>query len=174
MGRFASRLSAASTVGARCALVVACAALVSMTGVEAWQVVGRYVLNDSPSWTEPVAVLLMSTAAMFGAAVGVRADAHFGFPLVVHLAPPPVRRALETLACCVILAIGITLAGWGGVLLVDGWGIGMAGAPLPQGLWFLPVCLGGALIALFAVERLTAVHAPTAEVAPAAAVSAER
>ena len=173
MSRFRSRLSAVSAIGARCALAVACAALVSMTAVEAWQVYGRYVLNESPSWTEPVALLLMSTVAMFGAAVGVRAEAHFGFPLAVHLSPPAVRRALETLAGLIILAIGATLAGWGGVLLADGWGIRMAGASLPQGLWFLPVCLGGALITLFAVERLLAIHAPIAEVATAV-FSAER
>jgi TRAP-type C4-dicarboxylate transport system permease small subunit len=167
MSRFASGLSVASTVGARCALSIACAALVGMTAVEAWQVYGRYVLNNSPSWTEPVGLLLMSMTAMLGAAVGVRAEAHFGFPLAVHLAPPLVRRALETLASLVIIAIGMTLAGWGGVLLVDGWGIEMAGAPLPQGLWFLPVCLGGALIALFATERLLA-RAPIPEVAPVA------
>jgi TRAP-type C4-dicarboxylate transport system permease small subunit len=139
-----------------------------MTGVEAWQVYGRYVLNHSPSWTEPIALLLMSTAGMLGAAVGVRAEAHFGFPLAVHLAPPLVRRVLEVFARLVILAIGSTLAAWGGVLLVDGWGIQMAGTPLPQGLWFLPVCLGGALIALFAVERLFVARAPIAEVPPVA------
>ena len=170
MNRF---LAAASTLGARCAIAIACAALVSMTGVEAWQVYGRYVLNHSPSWTEPVALLLMSTAGMFGAAVGVRADAHFGFPLAVHLAPLPVRRALQILAGLVILTIGATLAGWGGVLLVDGWGINLAGVPLPQGLWVLPVCVGGALIALFAVERLFAARAPIAAVT-AAPVTVER
>jgi len=165
-------LNAASAFGARCAIAVACAALVSMTGVEAWQVYGRYVLNHSPSWTEPVALLLMSTTGMFGAAVGVRAEAHFGFPLAVHLARPRVRRALEILAGLVILAIGSTLAGWGGVLLVDGWDIRMAGAPLPQGLWFLPVCLGGGLIVLFSIERLFAERVLVAEVT-AAAVQAE-
>ncbi len=166
-------LVAASTLSARCAIAVACAALVSMTGVEAWQVYGRYVLNRSPSWTEPVALLLMSTAGMLGAAVGVRSEAHFGFPLAVHLAPPLMRRALQILARLVVLAIGCTLAAWGGVLLVDGWGIPMAGAPLPQGLWFLPVCLGGALMALFSLERLFATVAPVVEVT-VAAVQVER
>ena len=46
------------------------------------------------------------------------------------------------------------LAIWGAELLIDSWNIPMAGAPLPQGLVFLPFCLGGVLIALFALERL--------------------
>jgi len=46
-------------------------------------------------------------------------------------------------------------------LLVDGWDVRMAGAPLPQGLFFLPICLGGGLIAVFALEQLLR-RSPTA------------
>ena len=46
--------------------------LVAMTLIVAWQVFCRYVLNDSPSWTEPGAVMLMSWFIFLGAAVGVR------------------------------------------------------------------------------------------------------
>jgi TRAP-type C4-dicarboxylate transport system permease small subunit len=30
----------------------------------------------------------------------------------------------------------------------------MAGAPLPQGIVYLPICIGGALIAIFSLERM--------------------
>ncbi len=72
---------------ARAAVTIASAALVGMAIVEGWQVFARYVLNDSPSWTEPVALLLMSTVMMLGAAVGTRNDAHFGFFIAVEAAP---------------------------------------------------------------------------------------
>uniref|UniRef100_UPI003D76A394 TRAP transporter small permease n=1 Tax=Salmonella enterica TaxID=28901 RepID=UPI003D76A394 len=52
----------------RAALAIAAVSIVGMACVEAWQVFARYVLNDSPSWTEPVALLFMSTTMMFGAA----------------------------------------------------------------------------------------------------------
>jgi TRAP-type C4-dicarboxylate transport system permease small subunit len=146
--------SASLAVVATCVIGIACAALIGMTVVEGWQVFARYVLNDSPSWTEPVALLLMSAAMMFGAAAGVRNEAHFGFFLILHVASPPVRTLLVAIARLIVIAIGLLLAYWGGVLLMDGWSIRMAGAPLPQGLFFLPICLGGALIALFAFERL--------------------
>jgi TRAP-type C4-dicarboxylate transport system permease small subunit len=154
MGRQFAFFSAGLGVVARCAIVIACVALVAMTLVEGWQVFARYVLNDSPSWTEPVALLLMSAAMMFGAAVGVRNEAHFGFFLVVHVVSPPVRAVLVGIARLIIMAIGSLLAYWGAVLLMDGWDVRMAGAPLPQGLYFFPICVGGALIALFALERL--------------------
>ena len=64
-------VSAALSRLAQGIIAIACVALVSMTGVEAWQVFARYVLNNSPSWTEPVALLLMSTAMMLGAAPAI-------------------------------------------------------------------------------------------------------
>ena len=91
---------------------------------------------------------------MFGAAVGTRNDAHFGFFVAVDAAPLRVRRALLALARLIAAAIGLLLAIWGGELLLDSWPVPMAGAPLPQGLVFLPFSVGGALIALFAIERL--------------------
>jgi len=154
MARQIALFSAGLARVARCAIIIACMALIAMTLVEGWQVFARYVLNDSPSWTEPVALLLMSAAMMFGAAVGVRNEAHFGFFLLVHVASPPVRTVLVSIARVIIIAIGSLLAYWGAVLFMDGWDIRMAGAPLPQGLYFLPICVGGVLIALFALERL--------------------
>jgi TRAP-type C4-dicarboxylate transport system permease small subunit len=137
----------------RAALGIACAALAGMALVEGWQVFARYVLNDSPSWTEPVALVCMSTAMMFGAAVGVRADAHFGFFIGVELAPAPLRRVLRILARLIAAAIGALLALWGTELLVDGWSVPMAGAPLPQSVVYLPIALGGALITFFSLEK---------------------
>lgn len=136
------------------AVTIAAAALVCMTGVQAWQVFARYVLNASPSWTEPVAQFLVTTAMMFGAAVGVRREAHFGFFIAVQSSPEPLKRILLSIARVIIAAVGFVLAMWGGELLIDGWNIPLAGAGLPQSAIFLPICLGGALITLFAVERL--------------------
>jgi TRAP-type C4-dicarboxylate transport system permease small subunit len=131
---------------------IAGAAIVGMAAVEAWQVFARYVLNDAPSWTEPVALLLMSTAMMFGAAAGVRSNRHFGFFILVDAARPGIRRLMQLLARLVAVGVGLMLAGWGAAMMIDAWGYSMAGAPLPQGLVFLPLSLGGALITAFAVE----------------------
>jgi TRAP-type C4-dicarboxylate transport system permease small subunit len=181
MARDSGWMAAVPLALARAATAVACISLVGMALVEGWQVFARYVLNDSPSWTEPVALLFMSAAMMCGAAVAVRSDSHFGFFLAVLLMPPPVRRVVQMFGRLVVTAIGLVLAYWGGVLMVDGWVVPMAAAPLPQGLVFLPICVGGALIALFAAEKLlhetggsaSAAHSapvtPAGEAAPGAA-----
>jgi TRAP-type C4-dicarboxylate transport system permease small subunit len=46
------------------------------------------------------------------------------------------------------------LTGYGLMLMIDDWDVAMAGAPLPSGLKFLGLAVGGALIALFSAERL--------------------
>ena len=139
---------------AQAAVALAGTSIVAMASVEAWQVFARYVLNDSPSWTEPVALLLMTTAMMLGAAAGVRSNRHFGFFLLVEHASPRARRVLAFIPRIIALAVGSMLAVWGADMMVDAWDFKMAGAPLPQGLVFAPMCLGGALIALFAIEQL--------------------
>ncbi len=142
---------------ARAALILAAVSLLSIAVVQFWQVFARYVLNDSPGWTEPVALLLMNTAMMCGAAVGVRLDTHFSFSLVADAVSPRLQIALRALSSLVIGAIGAALA-WGGArLMVDDWDIAMAGAAIPEGLRYLPLCVGGGLMTLFALERLVGI-----------------
>jgi TRAP-type C4-dicarboxylate transport system permease small subunit len=139
---------------ARIVVAIAGISILGMAGVEGWQVFARYVLNDSPSWTEPVALFFMGTTMMFGAAIGVRSNRHFGFFILVESAAPALRRTLQILARTIAAAIGLMLAGWGGEMMLDSWDYSMAGAPFPQGMVFMPLCLGGALITVFAVEQI--------------------
>ncbi|HET9446762.1 MAG TPA: TRAP transporter small permease [Steroidobacteraceae bacterium] len=139
---------------ARITIAIAGVALVAMAGIQAWQVFARYVLDDPPSWTEPLALLCMSTTLMFGAAAGVHSGRHFGFFIAVEHARPSLRRLMQTVARLIAAVVGILFALWGGEMMIDAWDYEIAGAPLPQGLMFLPLCLGGALIAIFSVEQL--------------------
>ena len=151
------------------AIALAAAALCGLVVVQGWQVFTRYVLNDSPSWTEPVTLLLLATAMGMGAAAGVHTNRHFGFFLLHDHVRPAVRRAIDIVVPLVVMGIGAVLAYWGTVLLVDGLGIRAAGANLPQSINYLPLSLGGALMVLFAANRLVrAVLERPADPAPAA------
>lgn len=136
------------------ALVIAGVCIVGVVLVQAWQVFARYVLNDSPSWTEPLALVLIGSTAMFGAAVGVRRETHFSFPTLVDVAPQLVKVVCRTIARLAMLALGLGLAWFGAILAVNSWDVPMAGAPLGVGARFAPIAIGGLLIALFALERL--------------------
>lgn len=149
-----SALTGAFSALAKATIAIAATSLCVLVLVLIWQVIGRYVFNDSPGWTEPVALILMSVSALFGAAVAVRNETHFNFPTLMEGAPAPLRTALRTLARLLSLAFGAALGWYGGFLMVDAWGVPMAGAPAPEGLSYIGVCAGGVLIALFALERV--------------------
>jgi TRAP-type C4-dicarboxylate transport system permease small subunit len=136
------------------AIAVAALALLGLVLVQGWQVIARYVLNDSPSWTEPVTVLLLSTAMSMGAAAGVHTRRHFSFSLLAEALSPRPRHVMHVLQSLVIALIGLVLAHWGAVLFVDGLHIPTAGAPLPESIEYLPLAVSGALMVLFALVQM--------------------
>ena len=146
------------------AIGIAAAALLGLVVVQGWQVFTRYVLNDSPSWTEPVTLLLLSTAMSLAAAAGVHTRRHFGFFLLAEKLHARVRRAIDLIRPLTIVAIGLVIAWWAGVLLLDGLDIKIAGAALPQSINYLPLSIGGALMSVFALYQAWQVLRPaTAE-----------
>lgn len=135
-------------------IYIAVAALLGLVVVQGWQVFARYVINDSPSWTEPVTLLLLSTTMSMGAAAGVYTNRHFGFFLLAEQMHPLVKRVIDALVPLIVGTIGGFLAWWGWVLWLDGLHIKTAGANLPQSVNYLPLSIGGALMAVFALNRL--------------------
>ncbi|MCA1444253.1 TRAP transporter small permease [Ensifer sp. IC4062] len=128
--------------------------LVVMTVVVAWQVFCRYVLNDSPSWTEPGAVMLMSWFIFLGAAVGVRENYHLGFDVLLYVVPKGGKKWLRMISDLVALAFGIGMI-WYGIQLVGlTWDTVLPSLGISGGWSYLPLVAGGVLISLFALERI--------------------
>ena len=139
---------------AEVAIHIAVLALLGLVVVQGWQVFARYVINDSPSWTEPVTLLLLATAMSLGAATGVHTRRHFGFFLLAAHMGPGLRRAVDVFVALVVAVLGTVIAWWAAVLLLDGLDIKAAGANLPQSINYLPLSIGGALMAIFAVNQM--------------------
>ena len=137
-------------------IATAAFALLMLVLVQGWQVIARYVLNDSPSWTEPVTLLMLSTAMSMGAAAGVHTGRHFAFSLLADAMGPRAKHVVHLLQSAVVVVIGLMLSYWGGGLFVHGAHIPTAGAPMPEGIDYLPLAVGGALVALFAASPMLA------------------
>lgn len=146
----------ARILSALCALALWLAGigLVAMTASVAWLVFGRYVLNDSPTWVEPLALILMSWFIFLGAAVGVRENTHLGFEVVQVLVPAPIRIVFRTISDAVVIAFGAGMAWFGSELMVGTWSATLPSLGVPRGVGFIPVVAGGALFVLFGLERL--------------------
>ncbi len=128
--------------------------LVIMTVVVAWQVFCRYVLNDSPSWTEPGAVMLMSWFIFLGAAVGVRENYHLGFDVLLYILPTSGKKWLRMISDIVAFVFGIGMIWYGGQLVSLTWGSVLPSLGISGGWDYVPLVAGGVLICLFSLERI--------------------
>lgn len=128
--------------------------LIAMTAIIGWQVFGRFVLNDSPSWAEQAALVLMIWYVFFAAAAGVREGFHIRIVAVQSALRPSRRRVLRLLAHVIVGLGGIALLVWGGELVARTWSHVIPTLGLPRGVAYLPLPLSGALMAFFAVELI--------------------
>ncbi len=136
------------------ALWAAGTGLVAMTAFVAWQVFCRYVLNDSPSWTEPGAVMVMSWFIFLGAAVGVRENFHLGFDVLLYVLPKGGKRVLRMISDIVILAFAIGMVWYGSQLVALTWNTTLPSLGISGAHDYFPVVGGGILIVIFAMERI--------------------
>jgi TRAP-type C4-dicarboxylate transport system permease small subunit len=141
---------------ARAAILVAGVAMVVMTGVVAWGVFGRFVLNDTPAWAEASALLLMAWVILGAAAAGVREAFHMGFETLRDVLPPPLARLCHVLSDLTIAVFGAAMAWYGLDLAWTVWDATLPTIGLPGTVEYLPLVLGGALFCLFGLERLLA------------------
>ena len=130
---------------------VASAGLVAMTVVIAWQVFARYVLNDSPPWSEAAALVIMLYFVLLAAAVGIHERFHLGFRLFVSMLELRAKTAVFVLGQLLIMAFGAAMA-WNGIALVDYTSshvIPTLGVARSVAYWPFVIC--GVLMVLFAL-----------------------
>jgi TRAP-type C4-dicarboxylate transport system permease small subunit len=136
-------------------LVVAGTCLVVITLIVPYGVFTRYVLNSAASWPEPMAILLMIVLSFTSAIVCYREFLHIGVGLLPAYLGEPGRTVLGRLIELCMLATNLFMLWWGSKLVAATWHQSIAEFPLVSvGLTYLPIPVGGALTALFVIERL--------------------
>jgi TRAP-type C4-dicarboxylate transport system permease small subunit len=143
-------------------VIVAGIALVLISAVIPWAVYTRYVLNRAASWPEPLAVLLMIVLTFFGAAACYRVGLHMRVGFFVSLLPGRLQRAIALFVELLMAAIALFMVDWGIKLVAATWQNSIADFPsLSVGVTYLPIPIGGAILLLFVLERLTIGPLPT-------------
>jgi len=135
-------------------ILIASMGLLMMTGIIGWQVFGRFILNSSPSWTEQAALFLMIWFVSLAAAAGVREGFHIRITALEDAMPFPIRRSMQVIANIVVGLIGLSMAVWGGDLVMRTWDHSIPSLSLSRGLAYLGLPLSGGLILLFSIERV--------------------
>jgi TRAP-type transport system small permease protein len=143
----------------RASMIVAIALLLAIVACVQWQVLGRYVLNDTPTWAEALAMLMVLYLTSLAVAVGVRDSGHIGLESLLVLLPGKLRLKLE-------LLIHALVALFGGLMAYSGWvwakGKWLEKKPMlsvPEGADYVPLVIAGVLVVMFSLEHIWALLA---------------
>jgi TRAP-type C4-dicarboxylate transport system permease small subunit len=138
-------------------LMLAVAGLIAVILCVQWQVIGRYVFNDTPTWAENLALLLVLFVTAFGLAVGVRDAGHIGLESLVMLLPEQWQRRVELLIHALVAVFGVLMVQSGWLWASAKWGEKKPMLPVPDGIDYVPVVIAGVLIVLFSIEHIVAI-----------------
>jgi TRAP-type transport system small permease protein len=140
----------------KASLVLAVVGLIVVILCVQWQVFGRYIMNDTPTWAEALAMLLVLFVTAFGLAVGVRDAGHIGLESMVALLPDAWRHRIEILIHLLVGLFGGLMAQGGWMWASAKWGEKKPMLPVPDGIDYVPLVIAGVLMVLFSIEHVIA------------------
>jgi len=152
-GRAFTRLCAGLS---RASLMLAVVLLLCVVACVQWQVVGRYVFNDTPTWAEALALLLVLYMTSLAVAVGVRDAGHIGLESLIFLLPERLRVKLEVLIHLLVAVFGALMAKAGWLWAAGKWSEKKPMLSVPEGADYVPLVVAGVLIVLFSIEHIIA------------------
>ena len=86
--------------------IVAGVALVAMTLLLGYQVFGRYVLNNTPTWVDPLSLLLVMLIAFLGAGIGVYEHTHLSVVGVRKMVATKIRSVMVVMTDTLMMIFG--------------------------------------------------------------------
>lgn len=137
-------------------LVLAVMGLLSVVLCVQWQVIGRYIFNDTPTWAESLAMLIVLFVTAFGLGVGVRDAGHIGMESLIVLLPEKWRLRLELLIHALVASFGFMMVQSGWMWASAKWQEKKPMLPVPDGIDYVPVIIAGVLIFIFSIEHIVA------------------
>lgn len=140
----------------RISLFLAILGLIALIVSVQTQVVGRYVFNDTPTWTEALALQLVLYITALGVAVGVRDAGHIGLESLVTLLPEGLRLKVEVLIHALVALFGAIMAWSGWIWTRLKWDELDPMLGISAGLDYLALVIAGVLILLFSLEHIVA------------------
>ena len=112
----------------------------------------------------PLGILLTIVLTFFGAAACYRTDTHMRISVLVRAMSRPWRRLVEPLAEALTALLALFMVIWGVRLVSATWHQSIAEFPaVSVGVTYLPIPIGGVVLLLFVLERLTIGPPPDAK-----------
>ena len=152
--RFQKTLHTILSLLATLVMVLSGVALVVLIATFGWLVFGRYALNQTPTWVEQLALLLIVFITFMASAVGVRDRTHLAVDLLFEYVSPFTRRIILTVVHLLLVGFGLLMTTHSSTLMAFSWDTEIPLLGVSEGLRVLPMVLGGLLTAAFAAGNI--------------------
>jgi TRAP-type C4-dicarboxylate transport system permease small subunit len=153
-------------------LTIAVPMTVVMLACTVWQVVSRYFLGISTSFTDELARFLFIWVSLLGAAYVFGKRGHIAITGLIEFLPAGARRIADTTIALLVVFFSAVILGVGGTVLVDkAVQLGQVSPAmlLPMGYVYSVIPVSGAMTALYAL--LVVAELWTGEMTEASGVS---
>jgi TRAP-type C4-dicarboxylate transport system permease small subunit len=142
---------------ARLCLQFGVAGLVLLLAAVSYQVFGRYVMNNTPTWAESLALVLVLYVTMLGCAVGVRDAGHIGMEMLGDLVPASWKRPIEIIIHMLTMSFGGLMVWNCSEMFMSVRDYMIPTLHISEAFRYVPFILSGTLIILFSIEHIIAV-----------------
>tara|TARA_E500000318_G_C3433245_1_gene161968 strand:- start:79 stop:606 length:528 start_codon:yes stop_codon:yes gene_type:complete len=131
-------------------LFLCCCALVVLILTFGWLVIGRYILNSTPTWVEQLALLLVVYITFLATASGVYENRHLGMAFLRDATPSFIRRPLVFVTHVAVATFGFIMMTNSVELFEFGWSTKLPMLNIPESFRTLPVIICGGMMFMFA------------------------
>ena len=114
-------------------------------------VVGRYVFNKVPQWTEQFALFCMIWFAMFSIALAVRDDSHVKMEVIDSLVSPGVLRFFKLFGMLCTVLFGYVMVRYGMEVTRLTWPTLLSSFRISSGIQYFSAVAGGFFMILNAI-----------------------
>ncbi|SDO12664.1 TRAP transporter small permease [Vreelandella arcis] len=135
-------------------ILVAGILLVALIAIFGWLVFGRYVLNNTPTWVEQAALLMVVYITCLGAAAGVRHHSHLNIDFIRESFTGPLRGLMYHLADLFILSFGGFMAFQGWILVTTNLNRAIPMIGMSESWRAAPLVICGVLIMIFSAADI--------------------
>lgn len=120
------------------------------------QVIGRYILQSAPVWTEELARYIHIFQVWIGASYAVKLNQHIRVEAFINLFHGKVRKVLEITGTIIWFSLALFLAIFGTKLVIDSMNYAQVSPAIQIPFWilFLAIPLGGAGMAIRLVQQI--------------------
>lgn len=119
-----------------------------------WLVFGRYVLNDTPTWVEQMALLLVTNITFLAAAVGIHERTHLSVDMLSLCVPKCFSKLINIVIDMMLFSFALSMAVYGKELVDFTLSRTVPLLGISEAVRYFPVVTSGVLMCLFTGYRI--------------------